>query len=74
MVSPIADGVVPWPAEDAARYVAAGYWEGRSLPHHIWQQADRTPDTVALVDGNLRLTYAELRARVLLGLRNVGRT
>jgi salicylate---CoA ligase len=63
MVSPIADGVVPWPAEDAARYVAAGYWEGRSLPHHIWQQADRTPDKVALVDGDVRLTYAELTAR-----------
>lgn len=63
MVSPIADGVVPWPAEDAARYVAAGYWEGRSLPFHIWQQADRTPDKVALVDGEVRLTYAELIGR-----------
>jgi salicylate---CoA ligase len=63
MVSPIADGVVPWPEEDAARYVAAGYWEGRSLPFHLWQQADRTPDRVALVDGDLRLTYAELIGR-----------
>ena len=63
MVTPIADGVVPWPAEYADRYVAAGYWEGRSLPHHIWQQADRIPDKVALVDGDLRLTYAELVAR-----------
>ncbi len=63
MVSPIADGVVPWPENDAARYVAAGYWEGRSLPFHIWQQAERTPDRVALVDGDLRLTYAELTGR-----------
>ena len=63
MVSPIADGVVPWPAEDVERYVAAGYWEGRSLPSHIWEQAGRTPDKVALVDGDLRLTYAELTAR-----------
>jgi 2,3-dihydroxybenzoate-AMP ligase len=63
MVTPIAAGVVPWPAEYAARYVAAGYWEGRSLPHHIWQQADRIPDKVALVDGDLRLTYAELVER-----------
>jgi 2,3-dihydroxybenzoate-AMP ligase len=63
MVSPIADGVVPWPAEDAGRYVAAGYWEGRSLPSHIWEQADRTPDKVALVAGDLRLTYAELTTR-----------
>ncbi|MGW1341945.1 (2,3-dihydroxybenzoyl)adenylate synthase [Kribbella sp. NPDC002412] len=63
MVSPIADGVVPWPDEDAARYVAAGYWEGRSLPFHIWQQAARTPDKVALVDGEVRLTYAELIGR-----------
>ncbi|TCC08372.1 (2,3-dihydroxybenzoyl)adenylate synthase [Kribbella soli] len=63
MVSPIADGVVPWPAEEVQRYVAAGYWEGRSLPSHIWEQAERTPDKVALVDGDLRLTYAELTAR-----------
>jgi 2,3-dihydroxybenzoate-AMP ligase len=63
MVTPIADGVVPWPGKDVARYVAAGYWEGRSLPFHIWQQADRTPGQVALVDGDLRLTYAELVAR-----------
>lgn len=63
MVSPIADGTTPWPAADVERYVAAGYWEGRSLPSHIWGQADRTPDKVALVDGDLRLTYAELTAR-----------
>ncbi|TCC28888.1 (2,3-dihydroxybenzoyl)adenylate synthase [Kribbella speibonae] len=63
MVSPIADGTTPWPAEDVERYVAAGYWEGRSLPSHIWEQAERTPDKVALVDGDLRLTYAELTAR-----------
>ena len=63
MVSPITDGVVPWPAEEVARYVAAGYWEGRSLPSHIWDQAARTPDKVALVDGDIRLTYAELTAR-----------
>lgn len=63
MVSPIAAGVVNWPDEDAARYVAAGYWQGRSLPSHIWDVAGRMPDQVALVDGDLRLTYAELVAR-----------
>ncbi|MFI7066413.1 (2,3-dihydroxybenzoyl)adenylate synthase [Kribbella sp. NPDC050124] len=75
MVSPIADGVVTWPAEDAARYVAAGYWEGRSLPFHLWQQADRTPDKVALVDGSVRLTYAELVGRAdgaAIRLRELG--
>jgi 2,3-dihydroxybenzoate-AMP ligase len=60
MVSPISEGVVPWPAEVAAEYVAAGYWENRALGSHLWEQADRAPDATALVDGDLRLSYADL--------------
>ncbi|PVG81997.1 2,3-dihydroxybenzoate-AMP ligase [Nocardioides gansuensis] len=60
MVSPIIEGVVPWPADVAAQYVDAGYWENRALGSHLWEQADRTPDAAALVDGDLRLSYAEL--------------
>jgi 2,3-dihydroxybenzoate-AMP ligase len=63
MVSSIREGVVPWPEEFALRYVAAGYWQGRALGELLREAADRTPDTVALVDGDLRLTHAELAHR-----------
>jgi len=56
-------GTVPWPDDVAARYVAAGYWEGRPLGAHLLAAADARPDTVALVDGDLRLTYRELMER-----------
>jgi 2,3-dihydroxybenzoate-AMP ligase len=60
MVSHINDGTVPWPADVASSYVDAGYWEGRSLGSHLWDRADRTPARLALVDGEVRLTYADL--------------
>ncbi|MGH3712518.1 MAG: (2,3-dihydroxybenzoyl)adenylate synthase [Micromonosporaceae bacterium] len=63
MASPIADGVVPWPDDAVARYVAAGYWEGRPLGWHLWQQADLSAGRLAVVDGETRLSYRELAAR-----------
>jgi len=60
MISPISDGVVPWPEDVAASYAAAGYWQGRSLGSHLWEQADRTPARLAVVDGDTRLTYADV--------------
>jgi 2,3-dihydroxybenzoate-AMP ligase len=63
MASPIADGVVPWPDDAVARYVAAGYWEGHPLGWHVRRQADHGPDRTAVVDGETRLTYRELVAR-----------
>src|SRR5690349_18586907 len=60
MASPIRDGLVPWPDAFVQRYVDAGYWRGNPLGALIRQVADRTPDAVALIDGDLRLTYAEL--------------
>ena len=75
MARPIAEGVVPWPEEDAARYAAAGYWEGLPLGAHVLRQVDATPDALALVDGDMRLTYAELAARAdgaALRLRELG--
>lgn len=56
-------GTTPWPDDVAARYVAKGYWEGRSLATYLRAAADATPDEVCLVDGDLRLTYRELMAR-----------
>jgi len=63
MVSRISEGVVPWPEEVAASYVAAGYWQNRTLGSHLWEQADRTPARLALVDGEVRLTYADVVSR-----------
>jgi len=61
---PIAEGTVPWPEEFVRRYVAAGYWQGRPLGVLLHQAAALRPDAVALVDGQIRLTYAELLGRV----------
>ena len=74
MATPMSEGTVPWPEADAKRYVAAGYWAGRPLGDLLREVADRTPDATALVDGPVRLTFAELADRVdaaagrLLGL------
>jgi 2,3-dihydroxybenzoate-AMP ligase len=63
MASPISAGVVPWPEEFAQRYVAAGYWQGRPLGALLREAAQRAPDAPALVDGDVRLTAAELQER-----------
>ncbi|MFH9611373.1 (2,3-dihydroxybenzoyl)adenylate synthase [Streptomyces sp. NPDC017448] len=56
-------GFVPWPEDVAARYVSAGYWEGRSLGTHLAEAARATPDAVCLVDGPVRMSYRELMVR-----------
>jgi len=63
MTTPTSEGTVPWPDDVAAEYRAAGYWEDRTLGSLLWSVADERPDQVALVDGEVRLTYAELVAR-----------
>jgi len=63
MATPIAEGTVPWPDEFIQRYVAAGYWQGRPLSALLHEAAAARPDAVALVDGELRLTYAQLLGR-----------
>jgi 2,3-dihydroxybenzoate-AMP ligase len=60
--TPISEGTVPWPDDVARSYVEKGHWRGRSLGEHLWAAAARRPAAVALVDGELRLTYAELTA------------
>ncbi|MBO0872570.1 MAG: AMP-binding protein [Pseudonocardia sp.] len=75
MAAPIADGTVPWPAELARRYRAAGYWSGRTLGELLQEAADRTPSAPALVDGEVRFDHAELadRAAAAAGrLRGLG--
>ncbi len=58
-----AGDTVPWPAEYVERYVAAGYWAGQALGDLLWQVAARHGSDVAVVDGDVRLTYAELTDR-----------
>jgi 2,3-dihydroxybenzoate-AMP ligase len=53
-------GVVPWPDEFARRYREAGCWLGRPLGSYLWEWADRWPDRISIVDGEVRLTYREL--------------
>jgi len=60
-------GTVPWPAEVAERYRAAGYWGDRSLGALLRETADRSPQKTAIVDGPTRVTYAELTARADAG-------
>ena len=57
-------GTTGWPADVAERYVAKGYWDGLALTAPIFAASIADPTAVALVDGALRLTYAELLARV----------
>jgi 2,3-dihydroxybenzoate-AMP ligase len=60
MATPVSAGVVPWPEEFVRRYVAAGHWRGVPLGELLREAADRHPGAVALVDGGVRLTHAEL--------------
>jgi 2,3-dihydroxybenzoate-AMP ligase len=61
--TPISEGTVRWPSDVARTYVERGYWRGKSLGEHLWAVVDRRPEAVALVDGQMRMTYAEVASR-----------
>jgi salicylate---CoA ligase len=69
MVTPIADGTVPWPADLARAYRQAGWWRGQALGTQIAAVADARPDATALsdpaapADGATRISYGSLLAR-----------
>lgn len=68
-------GFVPFPAERAAAYRAAGYWSGRPLASLLDDAAERWPDRAAVIDPTTKLTYAELDAaanRAAAGLHGLG--
>lgn len=65
------DGVVPWPADFARRYREAGYWEDRTIWALIDERARRHPDKVAVVSGEVRLTYAQLVDRAETAARRL---
>jgi 2,3-dihydroxybenzoate-AMP ligase len=53
-------GCVPWPEAFARRYRERGYWRGISLFEMLRQSAARAPGKIALIDGERRLSYAQL--------------
>lgn len=54
------EGFVPFPPEAAARYRAKGYWRDQSLAQEFDAVFKRYADRVALIDGEVVYTYAEL--------------
>ncbi|MGW4947941.1 (2,3-dihydroxybenzoyl)adenylate synthase [Actinoplanes sp. NPDC004185] len=68
-------GIVPWPADLAHAYRAAGCWRGEALGAHLWRRAADHPDRVAVVDDTRRLTYRELAVladRLAEGMAGLG--
>ena len=63
MITPIADGTVPWPEALAREYTKAGWWRGQALGAEIAAVADARKAATALVDGATRISYASLAAR-----------
>ena len=56
-------GVTPFPPEFAARYRAKGYWEDRSIAS-VWENyCGVHAERVAVVDGEIEVSYAQLNAR-----------
>ncbi len=62
-VATVAEPLVPFPQDIAARYLANGSWSQHSLAESFRQSAQAWPDRTALVCDNTTWTYAELDAR-----------
>ena len=56
--------------EMVSRYSASGAWRGLTIADRLKDWASRTPDAVAIVDGETSLTYAAFYSRSL-GLANI---
>jgi 2,3-dihydroxybenzoate-AMP ligase len=59
-----APDITPWLEDDAARYRARGLWEDRTIGEYVLDAADRHPEKVAVISGDVRMTYRELIARM----------
>jgi hypothetical protein len=55
------EGFTPWPADVAARYRAAGLWEGRTIAAVVAANAPVRGDKVAVVDGERTRWSSSLR-------------
>ncbi|HDS0948325.1 TPA: AMP-binding protein [Stenotrophomonas maltophilia] len=49
-----------WPADRVARYRAAGHWRGETFPAFLRERAEQFADDIAVVAGDVRLSYAQL--------------
>lgn len=68
-------GCTPWPPEFAARYRAAGYWQGQTFGAMLRERAQAHPDRIAIVCGERRWSYDELDQRadaLACGFRRLG--
>ena len=54
------EGCMPWPADQAARYRARGWWEGITIAEMLSRSAARHPEKTALVCAKQRLSYRDL--------------
>lgn len=64
-----------WPTEFAQSYRSKGYWKGETLGELLARLAEQHGDRTAVVDGTVRISYAELdeRAhRLAVGLYDCG--
>jgi 2,3-dihydroxybenzoate-AMP ligase len=54
------DGIVGWPSDTAARYMAKGYWRGITIGDVFGESVRLHANRYAIVDGQRRVTYREL--------------
>ena len=54
------EGCVPWPADQADRNRARGWWEGITIPQMLARSAARHPEKTALICDGRRLSYQDL--------------
>jgi len=54
------EGCVPWPAAQAARYRARGWWEGITITQMLARSAARQPEKDAIICADRRLSYRDL--------------
>ncbi|MCX5202984.1 (2,3-dihydroxybenzoyl)adenylate synthase [Streptomyces sp. NBC_00237] len=52
-----------WPEATAARYRAAGYWQGETFPRMLAERAETHATRTAITDGDRHWTYADLHTR-----------
>ena len=57
------EGFTPYKKEDADKYNRLRWWSGIPLGDYLNKAADIYPDKEALVDGELRLTYGQLKTQ-----------
>ncbi|WP_367382452.1 (2,3-dihydroxybenzoyl)adenylate synthase [Stenotrophomonas cyclobalanopsidis] len=64
-----------WPEDRVARYRAAGHWRGETFPAFLRERAEQYADEIAVVAGDVRLSYAQLwreAGRIGAGLLGLG--